>query len=66
MTKSDVIGIHGGHAKIGSRGASALLDEVVINRKLKKWTIYYLRKMGYSAVDCTVAVRKNLSRKTPQ
>ena len=59
MMKSDVIGIHAGHAKIGSRGASALLDEVVVNRKLKKWTIYYLRKMGYNAVDCTVAVGKS-------
>ena len=58
MMKSDVIGIHAGHAKIGSRGASALMDEVVVNRKLKKWTIYYLRKMGYNAVDCTVAVGK--------
>ena len=59
MMKSDVIGIHAGHAKIGSRGASALMDEVVVNRKLKKWTIYYLRKMGYNAVDCTVAVGKS-------
>ena len=59
MMKSDIIGIHGGHAKVGSRGASGFLDEVVVNRKLKKWTIYYLRKMGYSAVDCTVAVGKS-------
>ena len=59
MMKSDVIGIHAGHAKIGSRGASALMDEVVVNRKLKKWTIYYLRKMGYNAVDCTVVVGKS-------
>ena len=59
MMKSDIIGVHGGHAKIGSRGASALMDEVVVNRKLKKWTIYYLRKMGYNAVDCTVAVGKS-------
>lgn len=55
MMKSDVIGIHAGHAKIGSRGARGLMDEVVINRKLKKWVIYYLRKMGYKTVDCTVA-----------
>ena len=59
MMKSDVIGIHAGHAKIGSRGASALIAEVVVNRKLKKWTIYYLRKMGYNAVDCTVVVGKS-------
>lgn len=55
MMKSDVIGIHAGHAKIGSRGARGLMDEVVMNRKLKKWVIYYLRKMGYKTVDCTVA-----------
>lgn len=55
MTKNDIIGIHAGHAKIGSRGASGLMDEVVMNRKLKKWTIYYLRKWGYKTVDCTVA-----------
>ena len=59
MTKNDVIGIHAGHAKFGSRGASGLMDEVVMNRKLKKWTIYYLRKMGYKAVDCTVANGKS-------
>ena len=59
MMKSDVIGIHAGHAKLGSRGALGFLDEVVVNRKLKKWTIYYLRKMGYNAVDCTVAVGKS-------
>ena len=59
MMKSDVIGIHAGHAKIGSRGASSLMDEVVVNRKLKKWTIYYLRKIGYNAVDCTVNVGKS-------
>lgn len=58
MTKSDIIGIHAGHAKIGSRGASAIMDEVVVNRKLKKWTIYYLREMGYKAVDCSVAIGK--------
>ena len=59
MMKMGIVGVHGGQAKIGSRGASALLDEVVVNRKLKKWTIYYLRKMGYNAVDCTVAVGKS-------
>ena len=58
MTKNDIIGIHAGHAKLGSRGASGLMDEVVMNRKLKKWTIYYLRKMGYKAVDCTVCSGK--------
>lgn len=55
MMKSDIIGIHAGHAKIGSRGATGIMDEVDMNRKLKKWTIYYLRKMGYKTVDCTVA-----------
>lgn len=56
MMKSDIIGIHAGHAKIGSRGARGLMDEVVMNRKLKKWVIYYLRKMGYKTVDCSVAI----------
>ena len=56
MMKSDIIGIHAGHAKIGSRGARGLMDEVDINRKLKKWVIYYLRKMGYKTVDCSVAI----------
>lgn len=59
MLKSDVIGIHAGHAKFGSRGAVGLMDEVDMNRKLKKWTIHYLRKMGYKAVDCSVSKGKS-------
>ena len=37
MTKSNIIGIHGGHAVIGSRGAKGYLDEVNVNRKLVKY-----------------------------
>ena len=37
MTKSSIIGIHGGHAEIGSRGAKGYLDEVKVNRKLVKY-----------------------------
>ena len=34
MTKSNIIGIHGGHAVLGSRGAAGYLDEVKVNRQL--------------------------------
>lgn len=58
MKKSDVIGVHGGHAKIGATGACDLISEVEFDRKLKNAIIKELRKMGYTAVDCTVAVAK--------
>ena len=53
--RSDVIGVHGGHAKIGSRGAKCYMDEVNENRKLKKGMLKAFRNAGYTAVDCTVA-----------
>ena len=54
MTKSNIIGIHGGHAVIGSRGAKGYLDEVNVNRKLVKYIKEYLRKHGYVVKDCSV------------
>ena len=59
MKKSDIIGIHGGHAKIGALGAVGIINEVEYDRKLKNAIIKELRKMGYTAVDCTVAVAKS-------
>ena len=55
MSKSDyVIGIHAGHAVVGSRGAKDKLDEVVENRKIKKYCMERLKSKGYKVVDCTV------------
>ena len=54
MTKSNIIGIHGGHAEIGSRGAKGYLDEVNVNRKLVKYIKEYLKKHGYVVKDCSV------------
>ena len=53
--KNTVIGVHGGHAKVGSRGAKCYMDEVNENRKLKKGMLKAFRHAGYTAVDCTVA-----------
>lgn len=53
--KSAVIGVHGGHAKVGSRGAKCYMDEVTEDRKLKKGMLKAFRHAGYTAVDCTVA-----------
>ena len=55
MKKSDIIGVHGGHAKVGAVGAIGIISEVRYNRKLKNAIIKELREMGYKAVDCTVA-----------
>ena len=54
MTKSNVIGIHGGHAVIGSRGAVGYLDEVKVDRQLVKYIKQYLQKHGYVVKACTV------------
>ena len=54
MTKSNIIGIHGGHAVIGSRGAVGYLDEVKVNRQLVKYIKEYLRIHGYIVKDCSV------------
>ena len=54
MTKSNIIGIHAGHAEVGSRGAVGYLDEVNVNRKIVKYIKEYLKKHGYVVKDCTV------------
>lgn len=55
MTRNNyVIGIHAGHAVVGSRGAKDKLDEVIENRKIKKYCIERLESKGFSVVDCTV------------
>lgn len=58
MKRSDIIGLHGGHAKVGAVGAIGIINEVKYDRKLKNAIIKELRKMGYTSVDCTVAVAK--------
>lgn len=55
IDKSAVIGVHGGHAKVGSRGAKCYMDEVNEDRKLKKGMLKAFRRAGYTTVDCTVA-----------
>ena len=59
LSKNAVVGIHGGHAVVGSRGASDIMDEVKINRKIKKACIKELKKRGYKTVDCSVKVAKS-------
>ena len=44
--------IHGGHNRIVP-GASALLDEVTEDRKVKDGVISRLRSLGHTAYDCT-------------
>lgn len=58
MRKTDIIGIHGGHAKFGAVGSRGIIDEVRYDRILKNAIIKELREMGYTSVDCTVAVAK--------
>lgn len=49
-----IIGIDKGHAIVGSRGASGLLDEVNENRKIGNRLIEMLREKGHTVVDCSV------------
>lgn len=58
LKKSDCIGINAGHAVHGSRGARGYMDEVTMNRRLKKWVIKSLRSKGYNAFDISVASGK--------
>ena len=44
--KNAVIGVHGGHAKVGSRGAKCYMDEVNENRKLKIGMLKAFRHAG--------------------
>ena len=46
------IAVRGGHNFL-SRGASALLDETIEDRKVKDAVIKYLRSMGHSVLDVT-------------
>lgn len=55
MNKKDyVIGVHGGHAEIGSRGAKGFIDEVDCDRIVADEIVTYLMKKGYNAVDISV------------
>lgn len=50
-----VIGIDMGHSLSGAgTGASGILSEVVINRKIGKALIGYLKASGHTVVDCSV------------
>ena len=59
LSKKAVVGIHGGHAVVGSRGASGYMDEVKMNRRVKKACIKELKKRGYNTVDCSVKMAKS-------
>ena len=59
LSKNAVVGIHGGHAVVGSRGASDYMDEVKMDRAIKKACIKELNKRGYKTVDCSVKVAKS-------
>lgn len=60
LSKNEVVGIHGGHAVLGSRGASDIMDEVKMDRAIKKACIKELKKRGYKTVDCSVKVAKSV------
>ena len=47
-----VYNVHGGHSLV-CRGAAALLDEVIEDRKVKNRVIKLLRAAGHEAYDCT-------------
>ena len=47
-----VYNVHGGHSLV-CRGAAALLDEVIEDRKVKNRVIKLLRAAGHTAYDCT-------------
>lgn len=49
-----IIGIDKGHAIKGSVGASAILNEVVENRKIGNRLIAMLREKGHTVIDCSV------------
>ena len=59
LSKKAVVGIHGGHSVVGSRGASGYMDEVKMDRLIKKACIKELRKRGYKTIDCSVKVAKS-------
>lgn len=47
-----IYNVHGGHSLI-CRGASAILDEVNEDRKVKNAVINYLKQQGHTVYDCT-------------
>lgn len=49
-----IIGIDKGHAIYGVRGASAILDEVDMNRAVGNRLIEMLKERGHTVVDCSV------------
>ena len=53
--------VHAGHNPAGkiASGASAILDESLENRKVKKHLIAFLRKQGHTVYDCTCNNGKN-------
>lgn len=53
-----IYNVHGGHSLI-CRGASAILDEVNEDRKIKNAVINYLRQQGHTVYDCTDDVGKS-------
>ena len=59
LSKNAVVGIHGGHAVVGSRGSSGYMDEVKMDRLIKKACIKQLKKRGYNTIDCSVKVAKS-------
>lgn len=54
------INVHGGHSLV-CRGASALIDEVTEDRKVKDKVISFLRVAGHTVYDCTDDTGKNQS-----
>lgn len=48
------INVHGGHARIGSRGAVGYIDEVVYDRKITRAVCKRLRKKGHTVTNISV------------
>ena len=46
------IAIRGGH-NFQSKGAKALIDETTEDRKVKDYTIKYLKSLGHNVIDVT-------------
>lgn len=56
-----IIGIDKGHAIQGCRGASSILDEVVMNRKIGDLLIAMLKENGHTVYDCSCDVASNVN-----
>lgn len=57
------IAVRGGHTE-KSTGASALIDELTEDRKVKDAVIKYLRKLGYEVLDVTPSVNYTSNEST--